>query len=482
MRVLTESESNDSMSLPDDLGHCSVIVLGSLMAPAPAEPGSDTDVFTFTLTAPRSDVEIRAFSGAPPSTSCDGLHLRFELFQAPDTSTAYLDDFANDTGECTALDWHTEPLMRGLPAGLYYLRVTINGWDPPVPAYYLQLDVASECGDGLVSGSEQCDSSDATRCSPTTCQKIPICGDREILTPENCDDGNTTNGDGCSSTCQREAVSEVELNDTTTDADARATSASIVIRSDAYYTGSITYETDETDVYKVELTSPGVVRFESFESLLGYDCADDARHQIILYDSAGNTLVPNSYTTGIQGYCAGFAIGLDAGTYYAEFSNALGTHDTPAYRLEADFMDDVGTETEPNDTMLEATPLTGSSFVVHGSFLSSADVDYYAITVPVGFSVRAQTLPGTVNGKICDGTLANPITNTVLRLLDGQGIELAYNDDWYDGCSSFDGTGANRSWNFPNAWNYTGTTQTYYLAVSPWPGTSAYRLAVTIRP
>ena len=215
IRIMTETEPNDSWSLYNDLGYGSVIVLAALQGTDPDDPGQDTETFRFTLTAPRSDVEIRAFSGSPPSTSCDGLHLRFDLYKSTDTSNYYAEDVHNDIGTCTALAWQTEPLMRGLPAGQYYLRLTINAYSPdPVPAYYVQLLIASECGDGRVSGSEQCDSTDATRCDPTTCQKIPLCGDREIIRPEMCDDGNTTDGDGCSSTCQREGTPDVEVNDT----------------------------------------------------------------------------------------------------------------------------------------------------------------------------------------------------------------------------------------------------------------------------
>ena len=36
--------------------------------------------------------------------------------------------------------------------------------------------------------------------SSNTC--APVCGDGKVLLGENCDDGNTVNGDGCSSACQ----------------------------------------------------------------------------------------------------------------------------------------------------------------------------------------------------------------------------------------------------------------------------------------
>ena len=79
-------------------------------------------------------------------------------------------------------------------------------------------------------------------------------------------------------------------------------------------------------MYRIELTSPAVVRFETFESALGYDCSVDARHLLKLYDSTGAYVVDNAYGTGIQIYCGAFAIGLDAGTYYLEFGPAFSTY------------------------------------------------------------------------------------------------------------------------------------------------------------
>ena len=69
------------------------------------------------------------------------------------------------------------------------------------------------CGDGIASTSETCD----TNGNSTTCDSdcsAPMCGDGFIngtFTPptgsavENCDDGNTTAGDGCSATCRIES-------------------------------------------------------------------------------------------------------------------------------------------------------------------------------------------------------------------------------------------------------------------------------------
>ena len=70
------------------------------------------------------------------------------------------------------------------------------------------------CGDGVVDTGEQCDdgnTSNGDGCS-ATCQNethTPTCGDGVVdVATETCDDGNTTSGDGCSATCQTETVNK----------------------------------------------------------------------------------------------------------------------------------------------------------------------------------------------------------------------------------------------------------------------------------
>jgi cysteine-rich repeat protein len=67
------------------------------------------------------------------------------------------------------------------------------------------------CGDGILGVGETCDdgnTNDGDGCS-STCQIEggggAVCGNTIIETGETCDDGNTNDGDGCSSTCQTEA-------------------------------------------------------------------------------------------------------------------------------------------------------------------------------------------------------------------------------------------------------------------------------------
>ena len=80
-----------------------------------------------------------------------------------------------------------------------------------------ELPVASVCGDGDITGDEECDDGntadgdgcsalceveDGWDCSVEPCEEI--CGDGEVVGGEECDDGNTEDGDGCSALCEVE--------------------------------------------------------------------------------------------------------------------------------------------------------------------------------------------------------------------------------------------------------------------------------------
>jgi len=96
---------------------------------------------------------------------------------------------------------------------------------PVCAANCLSIDTSSctatvSCGDGAVTGSEVCDGSVGVGACPTGTTGTPFCvacssidtsasyctatvscGDGNLDTGEACDDGDTTSGDGCSSTC-----------------------------------------------------------------------------------------------------------------------------------------------------------------------------------------------------------------------------------------------------------------------------------------
>jgi len=79
-------------------------------------------------------------------------------------------------------------------------------------------EVVPACGDGILQAGEECDlgagnDDDALGDCPAVCRKscrCPSCGDgvRDLVLSEECDDGNTARGDGCSDTCQYELLGQ----------------------------------------------------------------------------------------------------------------------------------------------------------------------------------------------------------------------------------------------------------------------------------
>ena len=69
-------------------------------------------------------------------------------------------------------------------------------------------ELESVCGNGILEGNEVCDDGNTIDGDncSSTCDAENFCGDGVLNTSEACDDGNTTNGDGCSSTCELESV------------------------------------------------------------------------------------------------------------------------------------------------------------------------------------------------------------------------------------------------------------------------------------
>ncbi len=81
-----------------------------------------------------------------------------------------------------------------------------SGFTCTGPANGLSACTGGACGNGVVNAGETCD---AATLPTATCDvdcTTRVCGDgiRNTATPEACDDGNTINGDGCSSTCTLE--------------------------------------------------------------------------------------------------------------------------------------------------------------------------------------------------------------------------------------------------------------------------------------
>jgi cysteine-rich repeat protein len=71
------------------------------------------------------------------------------------------------------------------------------------------VEIPPGCGDGEVAGDEECDDAGESATCDIDCT-FAQCGDsiRNVSAAEACDDGNTTNGDGCSDDCHVEIIPE----------------------------------------------------------------------------------------------------------------------------------------------------------------------------------------------------------------------------------------------------------------------------------
>jgi len=412
-------------------------------------PSGDQDLFAVTLTAGQF---LRAEVTDMAGTGCPG-DLALDLY-GPDGITILGSDDDNGNGVCPLINPLTNTFARALPAGRYLLRVRASNDTDLITGYRLQTSVTSNlCGDGTPQSGEQCD------------------------------DSNTTAGDGCSATCQWETI---------------ATASGM----GGSFAEAIT-PIGNRDFYAVVVTQGDSIRAETFAPTAG-QCASadtvlrlwnaDRSSEITSDDQSGinscSLLDPSSVT---------LVRNLNAGTYYVSVEDYQNNGTIAAYTVDiqirhmgcgngwldgADVCDDGNTmngdgcnstchfegaaELEPNNTVANATPLItagNSQATLLGSISSGTDVDIYSIVVPAGYSVFAE---------VNDGAGGCPNRGSV-RLRDTDGTtSLAY-----DTANGPAGTCGQIS---PQ--RYVGARflpgGTYTLEVSGTAGSAAYHLTARV--
>jgi cysteine-rich repeat protein len=310
-----------------------------------------------------------------------------------------------------------------------------------------------------------------------------ICGDGSLGSTEECDDANTTNGDGCSSSCQLEAyINEVEPNDTTAQADAAAIQLTGAL---ARIRGAIAATTD-VDFYKLTLATNSTVRMETFT--VRPNTCDATTTTLRIMNSAGVEITnDNAGSTNASGIaaCAAMVIPLAAGTYYVKVEETGVNAVIAKYFLEVVATTDTSSEMEPNDTTAQAN---GNLTLVSEAFCSGdhsvlTDVDLYRVTVPAGKGLRAEIVEGDRAVETCEG---NGVDSRLTLYAPNGTTQLVDDDDDGRGfCSAIDGTG-----NTPRdaaAFNNTAAPVIWFLQVrassfaSGADGQFIYKLNVTIR-
>jgi cysteine-rich repeat protein len=295
--------------------------------------------------------------------------------------------------------------------------------------------------------------------SPSVC--ATVCGDGLRLGTEQCDDGNTANGDCCSSACQLEAANcEREPNNNKAQADANGPSTSGFL-----YKGAVTPIGDK-DYYAFTLTGVSDLLLETFDTTGAYNCttintkieliAPDGTTQLALDDDSGpascSLIDPNTNHTSSANFTGSItpvpaAQHLAPGTYYAivrHFSGTNGTAVIPGYTFRGTILSTCGngiiestencddgntasgdgcssichiegqSETEPNNTCATANGpftlgATGSSKLVSGGITVANEQDWFSFTTTTITDLKLETFdsngpgscsPSTVNTEI----------------------------------------------------------------------------------
>lgn len=438
-----EMEPNDDFSSPNALPANKLGFYGEL------DSGQDSDVYS--IVAYQGDslrVKISdGMGGCPPGN----VAFQLQVFDSDENNLGSV------FGECPLLDGSVDPDIGSLPDDDTYL-VRVTALDV-VPFYVVEISVPPPvCGDGVKHATEECDDSNTTPgdgCD-ATCNREPVCGDGFVDTPpEECDDGGTTPGDGCDATCQFEGnfCGEAEPNNNLGE-------TNYIQGCDAVL-GQISVIGDQ-DFFKFDVVTPGTsVRLE-VTAFQATQCPVDSDMYIRLYGPNGAQIATDD-DSGIDA-CplinpvnVSAARNLPVGTYRVSVEDLSNDETTPPYVLRMDLnepgcgdgflqageaCDDGNTtagdgcsptcqfegcaEVEPNDTTATATSTTTCNDV-NGSISPVGDGDYYSVTITTpGSSIRVETTQ--IGGPLCGSSNDN-----FVRLFNGAGTELGSDNDDGDG-------------------------------------------------
>jgi cysteine-rich repeat protein len=486
-----ESEDNDVWTRADPVGDQPVTIHGSI------DPLGDYDWFSFELTG-TADLTLSIFDPGTEPT-CDDVYLMVELHDANGVPDDRID---LAIGDCELLTWTWDESVRQMPPGTYYVLVRHNANNAVVDGYRLQIDFDALCGDGAVSGNEECDDGNtgAGDGCDDLCQREPECGDGHVDYPESCDDGNTDPNDACSDTCIPTYIDEelYEPNDTGADADTNASTPPgslppLLIDDTVMIGGSLDLGDtipDANDFFKLHPATDSFLYFHMTTNDRATDCTLGTGVEAALWLYTDPTDFGNYFDydvgSGDSSRCVRHPVFLGGGQdYYARVFD-YGANDTIAnYRLAVDVLSPVVTETEPNNADFYGTwnpnDMTGySNFVIQGR-IEDGDWDIFAVTIPPGHALFAQVFgAGTDRCQNWDdpaGTIDSYInvwSDTSPWAIDSNADRKWDYSDFPDNyCSAIDDLRNESS--LPVQW-YIEVGEDYYSA--PWD----YHLSVVTKP
>jgi cysteine-rich repeat protein len=406
---VNEAEPNDTPATANSLNGVPGII-GSI------NPTGDHDYFTFDVTVPGSSISLLVGDGL---IGCPGaFDSKMTLFDGNQSQLAVDDD--GGVPHCSAIKPSLYPSAGNLPVGKYYVMVQYIGDGSTQPFYVLTAKLTA-----------------------------PSCGDSIVQVGEQCDDGNTVSGDGCSATCQLEGnyITETEPNDT------QAT-ANPLGGADGFF-GAILPVGDQ-DYFTFDVAVPGSSAYiQVTDGLNGCPPGFDSKlslfnpaHILIGTDDNGGTnkcslispattaaatnLAVGTYTTRVEfngnNQAQGFyvlkikvvppACGdnvIQLGEQCDDGNAVSGDGCTSACQSEPPY------EIEPNNSYQTATaPWPGFSYWLAG-IKTAGDHDYFSFVLPAVGSAT-MTVHSAGNANACPADM-------YLHLLNSVGFEIDHDDD-----------------------------------------------------
>lgn len=422
----SESEPNNSAATATPLlgpGQLTAIGLGAIT------PAADRDYWIVDVPAgsDRYTVRFEITTGGPGL--CPSPNDSYLTLYSSDGATVLLTDDDDGVGNCAWINPATDSAARALAAGRYFVRVQEDGDNATIAAYELRASMElARCGNTIL----------------------------ELASSEQCDDGNTASGDGCSESCRLEA-------------EGTATAPGAV------FTGDISPAGDN-DLYLVTVTQGQFLRAEISNGAGA--CPGDTVLELIGTD--GNTILGTDDNDGI-GNCSlinpltdTFAANMTAGSYFLRVRAVSSGTAITGYSLDIDITSnlcgnnavEMGETCDDGDATsndgcsstcqleLQAT-VTGNG----GSYSQGIDpvgnIDWYAVVVPQGASIRVETFVPT------DGTCASG-NDTVIRLYaSNRTTQIASDDEsGLASCSLLDPVSDTEVRNL--------AAGTYYVTVEDW--------------
>lgn len=268
----------------------------------------------------------------------------------------------------------------------------------------------------------------------------PTCGNNipetlGLATAEQCDDGNTANGDGCTSTCTIEVAGTVNPPSGNVNVTLEAQGGrSTFIRINTTVAGQSIRVVTSNGNGNVCTVQPDIaLNTGDFATRLGFVLADDTTTDCTGIDPVTNTFASS---LPVGSYLLQLAPWVGQGALQVQVTivnPACGNNITEFLAANAEQCDDGNTTAGDgcNATcQVEATPIAatvGGAFVTVSGALASGEVDTYSVVIPNGMTATVEALTYTTQGMPALGC-GSP-DDTILTLRSSTFAVLATNDD-----------------------------------------------------